>query len=341
MEKRLLEAFPEVETVVSRTGRAEISEDPMGPEQTDLFIMLRPRKEWGTGRSKAELVEAVRENLSAIPGIRMSFSQPIALRVNELVSGVRSDLAVKVYGHDLDLLKEYADRVAGTLSGLPGARDVTVEQVSGMDRIDVTYDRAAMARHGIAAADISDVIETALAGREATRVIEGPMRVAAVVRFPGAERMDPSELGGLLVPGKGGARVPLGRLATIATVEGPARVGREKGMRRVAVEANVSGRDLGGFAAAAAARLGPLEKELPSGYFLEYGGQFENQRRAMRRLAVVVPAALLLILLFLYLALGSPRDALLVVLVLPTLYDWLESRGEARPRGEEEEEVRA
>ncbi|MCU0599402.1 MAG: CusA/CzcA family heavy metal efflux RND transporter [Desulfobacterales bacterium] len=317
MEKQLLANFPEVETVVSKTGRAEISEDPMGPEQTDLFIMLKHQKQWKTGRNKADLVEAMNKELSAIPGIRLSFSQPIALRVNELISGVKSDLAVKVYGADLEKLKEFSDRIAGKLGAMAGAEDVKVEQVSGMEQIEITYNRREMARFGINVEDINEVVETALAGYEATRVVEGQMRIAAVVKFPEDFRNNLSAIEGIMIPGAGGERVPLKRIADIATVEGPAQITREMGMRRVAAEVNIRDRDLGGFVAEAKETLAGIEKELPSGYFLEYGGQFENQQRAMRRLSIVVPIALVLILLLLYLALGSVRDSLLVILNLP------------------------
>jgi len=316
LENRLLK-FQEVATVVSKTGRAEISEDPMGPEQTDVFIMLKPRKEWKEGRNKTQLVEAIGKELASVPGIRPSFSQPIALRVNELISGVKSDLAVKVYGPDLPKLKGYADRVASTLTGIRGATDVKVEQVSGMDQVEVKLNRQEMSRFGINVADVNEILETAVGGKEATRVIDGPMRIATVVRFPEAQRSDIEDLSGILIPGGGGEKIPLGRLAKVSVTEGPAKVGREKGMRRVAAEANIRGRDLGGFVAEAQGKLAALEKELPSGYFLEYGGQFENQQRAMRRLAIVVPIALLLVLLLLYMALGSVRDSLLVVLNLP------------------------
>jgi cobalt-zinc-cadmium resistance protein CzcA len=316
VEKRLL-GFQEVATVVSKTGRAEISEDPMGPEQTDIFIMLKPRKEWNAGRNKVQLVEALSKEMASIPGIRPSFSQPIALRVNEMISGVKSDLAVKIYGPDLEKLKGYADRIATTLTGIRGATDVKVEQVSGMDQVEVALNRQEMARYGINVADVNEIVETAVAGKEATRVVEGQMRIAAVVRFPEAHRSDIDDLGALLVPGGRGERIPLGRIAKISTVEGPAQVSREKGMRRVAAEVNIRGRDLGGFVAEVKGKLDGLEKELPPGYFIEYGGQFENQQRAMRRLAIVVPIALLLIMLLLYMALGSVRDSLLVVLNLP------------------------
>ncbi|HEY5995958.1 MAG TPA: efflux RND transporter permease subunit, partial [Candidatus Deferrimicrobiaceae bacterium] len=266
---------------------------------------------------KAELVEKIRKEMSAIPGIRLSFSQPIALRVNELISGVKSDLAVKVYGDDLEKLKGFADRVAAVLSGVKGAQDVKVEQVSGMDQVEVTYDRAAMARYGINVADVNDVIETAIAGREATRVVEGQKRIATVVRFPAGQKTDIGGIGSLTIPAGGGVRIPLGQLAKVSVVEGPAQIGRERGMRRVAAEVNIRGRDLGGFVGEAKRKLAAIEKELPAGYFLEYGGQFENQQRAMRRLAIVVPIALVLILILLYLALGNLRDSLLVVLNLP------------------------
>ena len=183
LEKRL-KAFPEVETVVSKTGRAEISEDPMGPEQTDVFVMLKPRRSFGRDRSRADLAEAMQRDLSQLPGLRFSFSQPIALRVNELISGVKSDLAVKVFGTDLALLKGFADRIAVAVGGVRGASDVKVEQVSGLSQYDVVIDREAAARHGISVGDVNDTIESAIAGKAATTLIEDQRRFAVVVRFP-------------------------------------------------------------------------------------------------------------------------------------------------------------
>ncbi len=316
LEKRLL-AFPEVATVVSKTGRAEISEDPMGPEQTDLFVMLKPRGRWARGRSKAELVEAMSRDLARVPGLRATFSQPIALRVNELISGVKGDLAVKLFGPDLGVLKGLADRAAAALSAVPGARDVKVEQVSGTSEIEVRLDRDAMSRWGLHVADVNDLLEAAYAGRAVTTFVEGERRFAVVVRFPDEARKDVPALEGLLVPAPGGSRVPLGEIASVKVVEGPMQVSREKGMRRVVVEANVRGRDLGRFAADAKAALAPLEAGMPTGTFLELGGQFENQRRAMRQLAVVVPMVVLLHVFLLYSALGSARNALLVLVNLP------------------------
>jgi heavy metal efflux system protein len=197
--ERRLGAFPEVEAVVSKTGRAEISEDPMGPEQTDVFVMLKPRKAFDGGRSRADLAAAMQQDLSRIPGLRFSFSQPIALRVNELVSGVKSDLAVKVFGTDLALLKGFADRIAVAVGGVAGASDVKVEQVSGLSQYDVVIDREAAARHGIAVGDINDTIESAIAGKEATTLIEDQRRFAVVVRFPPESRGDIERVGRLLV----------------------------------------------------------------------------------------------------------------------------------------------
>jgi cobalt-zinc-cadmium resistance protein CzcA len=316
MEKRLRE-FPEVDAVVSKTGRAEISEDPMGPEQTDVFVMLRPRRAWKGGRDKAELVEAMQKELSDVPGLRLSFSQPIALRVNELISGVKSDLAVKVFGPDLEVLKGFADRIGAAVGGVRGAGDVKVEQVSGMPQYDLDIDREAAARYGIRVGDVNDTIETAIGGRQASTLIEGQRRFAVTVRFPEESRRDIDEIERLLVPGPEGERVPLAQLAKVNLVEAPAQVSRENGMRRVVVEANVRGRDLGGFVEDVRASIQGIEKELPPGYFLRLGGQFENQERAMKRLAIVVPVALALVFLLLYLALGSVPYAALVLLNLP------------------------
>jgi cobalt-zinc-cadmium resistance protein CzcA len=316
IEKRL-QKFPEIETVISKTGRAEISEDPMGPEQTDVFIMLKPRHQWGTGRNKAELVEAIQQDLGQLPGLRYSFSQPIALRVNELISGVKSDLAVKVFGPDLEILKTFCDRAAAILQGVDGSRDVKVEMVSGMAQIDAVIDREIMARYGLKIAEVNAVIEAAIAGKTATTLIEEQRRFAVVVRFPEAARRDIPDLERLLIATPAGGRVQLAQIAKFTTIEAPAQVSRENGMRRVVAEVNIRGRDLGGFVSEVQTKLAPLVKGLPSGYYVEYGGQFENQQRAMRQLAIVVPIALLLIMVLLYMALGSLWNALLVLLNLP------------------------
>jgi cobalt-zinc-cadmium resistance protein CzcA len=317
IERRLLARFPEVHTVVTKTGRAEISEDPMGPEQNDVFAMLHPKDEWKSKLSKPELVAAMQEELAAIPGIRMSFSQPIALRVNELISGIKSDLAIKFFGPDLEVLRENANRAAALMQGIQGAEDIKVEQVSGFPQVEIVVDRKAIARHKINIADINEIIETAVGGTIATTVVEEQKRFAVLVRFPVELRRDIPELARLLVPSPDGARIPLGELATIREVEAPAQVSRENGMRRVVVECNIRGRDMGSFVAEVREAIQPVVSALPEGYFADYGGQFENQQRAMRRLMLVVPVSIGLIFLMLFMAFRSVRNALLVLSNLP------------------------
>ncbi len=316
LEKRLA-AFPEVEAVVTKTGRAEISEDPMGPEQSDVVIMLRPRKEWKTGRSKERLLDDIRREMSAVPGLRLSFSQPIALRVNELISGIKSDLAVKLFGQDLDGMRGTASEIAAVLQGIPGAEDVRVEQVAGFAQVEIAIDRERAARYRINVADVNELVEAALGGSAATTVVEGQMRFAVLVRYPERFRKDVEALRRILVPAPEGAAVPLGLIADISEVEAPAQISRENGMRRVVVECNVRGRDLGGFVREARRSLDTVAAGLPSGSFIRYGGQFENQERAMRRLAVVVPVSIALIFLMLFSAFGRARPALMVLANLP------------------------
>lgn len=315
--ERELRAFPEVKTVVTKTGRAEISEDPMGPEQNDLLVMLHPRSEWTTGRSKEALVAAMQARLARIPGVRLSFSQPIALRVNELISGVKSDLAVKIFGEDLDILKDRADQVAALLGRVRGAEDVRVEQVAGFSQLDIVPDRRAMARYKLNMHDVNEVVRTAVGGRVATTMIDGQMRFGVQVRFPPERRSDPAAIEAILLPTPAGARVPLGHVARIERVEGPAQISRENNMRRVVVETNIRGRDLGGFVEEARRRLAGITRTLPAGYWIEYGGTFESQQRAMRRLGVVVPLSVLLIFFMLISALGSVKAAGLVLANLP------------------------
>lgn len=317
MERRILAKFPEVDSVVTKTGRAEISEDPMGPEQNDVFITLHPRGEWKTGRSKADLVAAIQEELAVIPGVRMSFSQPIALRVNELISGIKSDVAVKLFGPDLEVLREHGNRIAAAMNGIDGANDVRVEQIAGFAQVEIVVDRKAAARHKINVADINTIIETAVGGKIATTVVENQMRFAVLVRFPEEQRRDIAALKRILIHSPGGAQVPLDQLAQIREIEAPAQISRENGMRRVVVECNIRGRDMGGFVSELQQVVRPMVGSLPTGYFVDYGGQFENQQRAMKRLGIVVPVSILLIFLMLFSALDSLRSALLVLINLP------------------------
>ncbi len=318
IEGRLLERFPdEIATIVSKTGRAEISEDPMGPEQTDLIIMLKPKKQWTTAQSKAELVASIEEELKLFPGIRPAFSQPIALRVNELISGIKSDIAIKIFGDDIDTLIETAEGIAPVLGGIEGARDVAIEQVSGFSQYNVVLDRRAMARHKINVEAVNELLEVAVGGKRASTLYENLVPVDIVVRLPEGGRASGDDLARLLVASPLGYSVPIAQVARIELVEAPAKINREDSRRRLLVECNVRGRDIGGFVAEAKARLAGVERRLPPGYRLVWGGQFENQQRAMRRLMVVVPIALLLIFVLLVSALGSVKSASLIMLNLP------------------------
>jgi cobalt-zinc-cadmium resistance protein CzcA len=316
IEKILRERFPdEVRRVWSRTGTAEVATDPMGVELTDVFVTLTPRPEWRRARSQEELARAMNEELAGLPGMRMAFLQPIEMRVNEMIAGVRGDVGVKLFGDDLDLLKAKAREVEGHLRQIRGAADVTVEQVTGQPILEVKVDRAAVARHGIAARDVLDVVE-AVGTRVVGEVREGDRRFDLAVRLDEAYRNDPARLATVLVAAPGGERIPLGRLVSIRETTGPTTIQREWGKRRIVVQANVRGRDLGGFVdevrSTVASRV-----ELPTGYYVRLGGQFENLERARSRLLVVVPLALALIFLLLYVTYRRTLDALRIFAGVP------------------------
>jgi cobalt-zinc-cadmium resistance protein CzcA len=317
IEKRLLARFPQIETVVTKTGRAEIAEDPMGPEQNDVFVMLKPNYEKEFGRSREELVEQINRELSVIPGIRPAFSQPIALRVNELISGIKSDVAVKIFGDNMEVLRATAEAIAPILSEIEGAADVKIEQVSGFAQIEVRLNRQALARHKINIEDINLLVETAVGGGVATTVYEGQKRFAVQVRFPEEKRRDIDAIKQILVHSPAGYNVPLGELATVEEVEVPAQVSREDSIRRLIVECNVRGRDMGSFVAEAQQKLAPIENDLPEGYRFAWGGQFENQQRAMARLRIVVPVAIGLIFVMLFSSLNSFKSSVLILVNLP------------------------
>lgn len=317
-ESVLVEQFPEVDTVVSRTGRAEIATDPMGVEISDTYIMLKPRDTWRFN-TKEELVEAIdRAMQEHVPGAILSYSQPIELRVQELISGVRSDLAIQIYGDDLDLLKEKADEVTAVVSTVPGAADVKAEQTQGLPLLRVRIDRSAIARYGINASQILDVIET-VGGKRVGTVLEGQKRFALQVRFSGDVRRNLDAVQNLRVgvpqPDGPPLQIPVSQLADISIEEGPAQISRERISRRINVEANVRGRDLASFVADAQEAV--KEVELPPGWTIEWGGQFENLQAASKRLALLIPVALLLIFVFLYSTFNSGRLAALIYLNVP------------------------
>ena len=315
IEKVILEKFPdEVEHVWTRTGTPEVATDPMGVEVSDVFIALTPRTQWKRATTQAELVEALNAELSDIPGQRVSFTQPIEMRLNELISGVRSDLGVKLFGDDLDILKAKAREIEQVLRELPGAAEVTVEQVTGQPIMQIAVDTDASARFGVPARDVLDVVE-AMGVREVGEVREGDRRFELGVRLPDEYRV-PDRLGSVLVTAPGGERVAVGRLAKIDKVSGPTTIQREWGKRRIVVSANVRGGDLGGFAVAAQRAIDE-KVELPAGYFVRLGGQFENLERARTRLLVVVPLALALVFLLLYLSSGRLGDTLKIFSGVP------------------------
>ena len=323
-EAALREAFPdEVETIVSRTGRPEVALDPMGVEIGDTFIMLRPREAWSDRfETKEELVEAMEEVLEReVPGAAYAFTQPIELRFAELIAGVRSDVAAHLYGPDLDLLAAKAEEIATVVRQVPGAADVRAEQIQGLPLLRVIVDRESVARHGLSAREVLAAVE-AVAGLEVGTVVEGAMRFPVQVRFAPEVRGDPTRLAEVRVPAPpaspGGPprMIPLGQLAEIRVEEGPAQINRERVSRRIGVEANVRGRDLASFVAEAREAVA-AQVELPPGWRLRWGGQFENLEAASARLALVVPLVLLLIFALLYSAFGSGRLAGLVFLNVP------------------------
>jgi cobalt-zinc-cadmium resistance protein CzcA len=315
MEKVVRE-FPEVTTVVSKTGRAEIATDPMGVEISDVFVMLKPHEEWTTARDREGLVAKIDERLRArLPGTIFSYSQPIELRVSELISGVRSEVAVKVFGDDMQELSRVANKIVGVLSKVPGAAEVKAEQTAGLPVLRVKVDRRAIARHGLNAADVLDVIST-MGGREVGIVLEGSQRYALQVRFAPDARASVETVKRLLVRAPSGERVPLEQIADVTVEDGPAQISHEQGRRRVTIELNVRNRDL-------ASLVGEAEKALqaadvvPAGYFVDWGGQFENLAAASKRLLIVVPLALALILVLLYMSFNSIGIGLLIYLNVP------------------------
>lgn len=317
MERRLMDAFPdEIADVVSKTGRAEIATDPMGVNVSDVLVMLKPRAEWRRAETKAELEAEMGEVLKEIPGMVFSFSQPIELRVNELVAGVRSDLAIKVYGDDLDVLRAKADEIVAAVSRFDGASGFKAQQLTGLPQLEVTALPDRLARHGIDAADVMRTVE-AVGGVPATTVLEGQRRFALTVRFAEEARRSPEAIAALLVAAPAGERVPLGQLARIEEVQGPADISHEDGSRLVIVEGNVRGRDMGSFVAEVRAMFDDGRVTLPPGYRVDFGGQFENLERGTRRLMLVVPLSLLLIFVLLFAAFGSVRQAVLVFSGIP------------------------
>jgi cobalt-zinc-cadmium resistance protein CzcA len=335
LEQRL-KKFPEVKENFARIGTAEVASDPMPPSIADGYVMLKPQKEWpNPSKTKAELIEEMSEALEELPGNNYEMSQPIQLRFNELISGVRSDLGVKIFGDDMDVLLKTGQQIGELLGKVSGAADTKVEQVTGLPVLTIQLNREAMARYGLNVSEVQEIIEIALGGKAAGQIFEGDRRFELIVRLPEHERTDLEALKRIPVPlpqhepagedvkkiATGGSRtsinfIPLSEVATFNSAPGPNQVSRENGKRRIVVTANVRGRDLGSFVAEVQQQIGNNIK-LPPGYFIDYGGQFEQLASATKRLQIVVPVALGLIFLLLYMSLGSIKHSLLVFTGVP------------------------
>jgi len=316
--EKAIKQFPEVETTVSRIGRPEIATDPMGPDMADTYVFLKPKSQWRSGLTKDELVSEISDILEKFPGIVASFSQPIKFRMMELIEGVgaRSDVVIKIYGDEMHELSERADGVAAILRQVPGAADVKVQQITGLPVLQIKIDRDAVARYGINVSDVQQVIQSAIAGTEATEVLEGFMRFALVVRYPVWARNDPDAIGNLLVSAPGGQKIPLSQLAAIQSEVGPAEISRENGRRLITVEANVRGRDIGSFVSDAQKKV-EGRVGLPAGYRMEWSGTFEHLESGRNRLLLVVPVTFFLIFLLLFGTFHSLKQALLVFTGIP------------------------
>ena len=318
--ERRIKQFPEVERVVAKIGTAEVATDPMPPSVADTFVMLKDREDWPDPRKpRAQLVAEMQVAVAQIPGNNYEFTQPIQMRFNELLSGVRADVAVKVFGDDLDQLLALGNEVKGVVSGVEGAQDVGVEQVTGLPVLQITPDRAALARLGVSMADVQAVVQASVGGVVAGQVFEGDRRFDVVVRLPESIRENTDAIGRLQIPvatAGGRAFVPLEEVATIAMEKGPNQISRENGKRRVVVTANVRGRDLGSFITEVQQKVG-AEVEIPSGYWVSYGGTFEQLISAAKRLQLVVPVVLALIFALLFALFRSVRDSAIVFSGVP------------------------
>lgn len=327
LERTLKAKFPEIERIFARTGTAEIASDPMPPNISDAYVMLKPIDQWPEPRrSRQQLVEAVQQEVAKLPGNNYEFSQPIQLRFNELVSGVRADVAVKVFGDDMDVLNKTALEIEEIMNSIPGAAEVNVEQTTGLPMLTVNIDREKATRYGLNIADVQDTIATAVGGRTAGTMFEGDRRFDIVVRLPDNVRGDLEAIRRLPIPIPANSAaatastrvnfIPLAEVATLELAPGPNQVSREDGKRRIVVSANVRGRDLGSFVTEATAALDQRLK-VPTGYWTTWGGQFENLQSATKRLQIVVPVALLLVLTLLFAMFGNLKDGLIVFTGIP------------------------
>ncbi|MBK8189226.1 MAG: efflux RND transporter permease subunit [Vampirovibrionales bacterium] len=315
--EKVVKQVPEVVTVVSKTGRPDLATDPMGVYQTDVYVMLKPKNQWSWGRTKENIVEELSERLNQnIPGTSFNFTQPIAMRVDELVSGVRSDIAVKLFGDDINILMAKASEIEKVVRTVKGVADLQVEKLSGSGQLLITPDRQKMARYGVNIADIRILVETAILGTPVSEVLDGKKRFTLRVKFPEGSSIEPEAIERLLIETANGPRIPLAQVAKVEIGQGLEVVNREFGQRRIIVQSNVRGRDIGSFVKEGQEKIEKAVK-LPPGYYIEWGGQFENQQRAMNKLMLVVPLSILIIFFLLMATFSSYKHALLVMLNVP------------------------
>jgi cobalt-zinc-cadmium resistance protein CzcA len=314
--ERRLKRFPELETVVSRTGQTGVAIEARGVDKTGFVGALKPRSEWRSASSREGLMDEMREAIADIPGMVASFSQPIQCRIDELVAGTRAQVIVKLSGDDLAVLRRKAGELGRVLSQVRGATDLNEEKVAGQPYVTVSVDRERLARNGVNASDVLGLVETAIGGKPVSQVYQDNQVSDVVIRFPDEHRASVEAMGALLVDGAGGTRLPLRDLAVVEVREGPAQISREDGQRRIGVEVNVAGRDIGSFVREAQQRI-HRQVELPPGYVLRWGGQFENQQQAMRRLGIIAPAVAALIFVLLLVTFSSVRAAGLIIFNLP------------------------
>jgi cobalt-zinc-cadmium resistance protein CzcA len=316
IERFLLEQFPdEIAHVWTRTGTAEVATDPMGMELSDIFLTLTPREQWRKARSQGELVREMSAALTGLPGMRAIFTQPIEMRMNEMIAGIRADVGIKLFGDEFDVLRERAEAIRRLVLATRGAVDVTIEQLTGAPVLQIAIDREAIARFGVPAQDVLEIVET-LGNRKVGEIVDGQRRFDLALTLDERLAGDPAAIGRILLTTASGERLPLERLAEIRVIDGPSAVNREWAKRRITVQCNVRGRDMSSFVAEVREKI-ERQVELPAGYFVRFGGQFEHYERARARLFVVVPLALLLVFVLLYFSLGRARDAWLVFTGVP------------------------
>jgi heavy metal efflux system protein len=309
-------SFPEVRSVVTKLGRPDLATEAMGVYEGDVYILLKPGLDWSGPKAKEQFIERMSERLAAIPGVAYNFTQPMAMRLDEVVSGIKADVAIKIFGEDPKVLERLADRALRILQTIPGAADTQAEVISGVAQLRVEVDRQALARYGLNVSEVRDMVDSSTGGLRVSELVEGQRRFPIVIRFPDNIRNYPEAMGNLSIQAPGGERVRLNQVARLSTERGPEIVSRENALRRIVVQSNIRGRDLGSFVEEAQSRIA-AGLTLPPGYLIQWGGQFENQQRATQRLAIVIPLSIAIIFGLLFATFRSIRLGVLILLNVP------------------------